>query len=115
MANYPIQAGELRSRITLQVPTESKDAGGAQKVTFANATTNPIVYARWINAHGAEVTQNATKSVQRATVTIRHRTDIKTTWRILKNSEAWQIISIDPVQDRGQWVELIVERVKGTV
>ena len=49
------------------------------------------------------------------TVRIRHRSDIVETWRVLKDSEAWQILSIDPVQDANRWVELRVERVKATV
>jgi len=115
MADYRINAGELRTSITLQLPTIGADAGGAQKPTYANAATNPIVKARWINAHGQENVQTAVKSVQRATVTIRHREDVLTTWRVLKGGEAWQIISIDPVQDRKRWIEMIVERTIGTV
>jgi hypothetical protein len=29
--------------------------------------------------------------VQRATVTIRHRVDVETTWRVLKDGAPWQI------------------------
>lgn len=115
MPEYVVNPGEMRTQITLQTPTVSMDAGGAQKATYANAATNPVVYARWINAHGQENVQNAAQAVQRATVTIRHRTDIKTTWRVLKGIDPWQIISIDPVQGRNHWIELIVESVKGTV
>ncbi len=113
---YIINPGEMRTQITLQSPTISQDAGGAQSQTYANVSPNPVVYARWINAHGIEtVNSDALKSAQRATVTIRHRTDIKETWRILKDSEAWQILSIDPVRDQRRFVELVVERVKGSV
>ncbi len=113
---YIINVGEMRTQITLQSPTISQDAGGAQSQTYANVSSNPVVYARWINAHGTEtVNSDALKSAQRATVTIRHRTDINETWRILKDSEAWQILSIDPVRDQRRFVELVVERVKGSV
>jgi SPP1 family predicted phage head-tail adaptor len=113
---YTINPGEMRTQITLQSPTITQDAGGAQVQSYANVSPNPVVYARWINAHGAEVVaSDALESTQRAAVTIRHRTDIKETWRVLKNSEAWQIISIDPVRDQRRFIELIVERVKGSV
>ena len=116
MPPYTINPGEMRTQITLQSPTVTQDAGGAQVTTFANVSPNPIVWARWINAHGQEaVTSEALKTVQRATVTIRHRTDIKETWRVLRNSEAWQVISIDPVRDQRRFVELVVERAKGSV
>jgi len=116
MPVYTINPGEMRTQITLQSPTVTQDPGAAQVTTFANVSPNPTVWARWINAHGQEVvTSEALKTVQRATVTIRHRTDINTTWRVLKSSEAWQIISVDPVRDQRRYVELVVERAKGSV
>jgi SPP1 family predicted phage head-tail adaptor len=115
MDGYKISAGDLRTRVTFQQPTATKDPGGAQKNTFANVATNPTVWARWINAHGQEAEQSeALKSVQRATVTVRYRSDIVPTWQLLKDGEAWQIISVDQVRDRNRWVEMIVERAKGT-
>lgn len=117
MANqYAVRIGELRTRITFQQPTVSKDAGGAQSSGWTNVATNPTVWARWVNAHGQEVVgSDALKSVQRATVTVRHRTDILTTWLVLKGGEAWQVISVDPVRGENRYVELVVERAKGTV
>ena len=116
MADYKVKAGDLRTQITFQQPTIVKDAGGAQVPGYANIGTNPTVWSRWIYDHGEEsVSSGAEKSVQRATVTIRHRTDILETWQLLKDSEAWKIISKEPVQERNRWVELRVERVKGTV
>jgi SPP1 family predicted phage head-tail adaptor len=116
MTGFIVNPGEMRTRITFQVPTVTKDAGGAQVKAYANVSTNPMVWARWVNAHGDEAVQSAAlKSAQRATVTVRQRTDILTTWQVLKDNEAWQIISIDEVQDRNRWIELVVERTKGTV
>lgn len=116
MSRYGVQAGELRTQITFQQPTVSKDAGGAQSSSWANVATNPTVWARWVNAHGQEaVGSDALKSVQRATVTVRHRTDILTTWRVLKGGEDWKVISVDAVRGENRWIELVVERVIGTV
>lgn len=116
MADYVINPGDLRTRITLQQPTISTDAGGAQRETYADVPTNPTVWAKWVNAHGQEaLQQNAVISAQRAAVTIRHRTDVAESWQIVKDGEAWKIISIDRVQDKHRWLEMVVERVKGTV
>jgi SPP1 family predicted phage head-tail adaptor len=116
MADLNIQISDLRTRITFQQPTLTSDAGGAQVAGWANISSTPTVWARWINAHGPEVVQSqALQSIQRATVTVRYRTDIVPTWRIMKDGEAWQILSVDFVQDRNRWVEMIVERAKGTV
>lgn len=113
---YIVNAGELRTRVTFQSPTVNKDGGGAQVTTYANVSTNPTVWARWVNVHGQEAVQSdALKSVQRAVVTIRNRTDVLTTWQVIKDSEAWRIISIDEVRDSNRWIELVVERAKGTV
>ena len=114
---YTVNAGDLRTSITFQQPTITSDAGGAQKPGWANVSTNPTVLARCVMAHGQEVvTSDALKSSQRMVVTIRHRTDIQTTWRIvMADSSAWQIISVDPIQGRNRYVELVAERVKGPV
>lgn len=122
MTNYMINNGEMRTQITLQSPTITQDSGSAQVASYANVSPNPTVYARWINAHGQEVlagtslgvVSNVFETVQRAAVTIRHRTDIKETWRVVKDGESWQIISIDFIRGQRRWIELIVERVKGT-
>ena len=116
MPDFTVQISDLRTRITFQEPTQSQDTGGAQTASYAIVTTNPTVWSRWINAHGQEAISNdALRAAQRATVTIRYRSDIQLTWQILKDGEAWQIISIDHVQDRNRWTEMIVERVKGTL
>jgi SPP1 family predicted phage head-tail adaptor len=116
MADYSVRLSDLRTRITLQEPVITTDAGAAQVAGWQNAA-NPVVWARWINAHGQEViASDALKFSQRAVVTIRYRVDISTAWRIVKDDgEAWQILSIDQVQGRNAWTELVVERVKGTV
>ena len=115
MAEYTVKLSDLRTRITLQEPVITTDAGAAQVAGWRNAA-NPIVWARWIMVHGQETVQSeAIKSRQRATVTIRYRADIQESWQILKDGIPWQIISIDPVQQKNVWTELVVERTKGTV
>lgn len=116
MPDLNVKISELRTRITLQQPTVTTDAGAAQKTTYANVTNDPVVWARWVNAHGQEVVgSEALKTEQRAVVVLRYRADIQTTWRVLKDDQPWQILSIDHVQDRHHWTELVVERAKGTI
>ena len=105
----------LRTRITFQQPTVSTDAGGAQSPAWTDVESHPTVWAHWVNAHGQENVQNAVKSVRRATVTIRHRDDVRTTWAVVRGTERWDIISIDAVQDQRRWIELVVERAEGSV
>ena len=117
MADFNVSISDLRTRITFQQPTITKDAGGAQTTTYANVSTNPTVWSSWVYDHGLESVQSGSvQSVLRATVTVRHRNDVLPVWQILKGSEAWKLIAPpEPVQDRNQWLVLRVEQVKGSV
>jgi SPP1 family predicted phage head-tail adaptor len=116
MADLNIKISDLRTRITFQKPTIVRDTGGAQKPVYTNIANNPTVWAQWINDHGQESdASEARVSVQRATVRIRHRSDVAEKWQVLKDGAPWKILSIDPVQDRNRWIEMRVERVKATV
>ena len=111
-----LNTGDLRTSITFQVPTIVPDAGGAQTTTWANVPTNPTVLGWWVNAHRDKVISNEMlKYVQRATVTIRYRSDILPTWRIIKDGLNWQILSIDDVNNRHRYMEIIVELQRGSV
>lgn len=116
MADLNIRIGDLRDRITFQAPTVTQKDSGAQTEAYANIATNPTVWAQWINDHGQEVvTSDVEKSEQRATVTIRYRSDVSEKWQAVKDGETWKIFSIDHVRGRNRWTVLRVERVKGTV
>ena len=115
MPDLNVQLSDLRTRITFQQPTMATDAGGAQVPTWANVASVPTVWAQWVYEHGQEALQSdSLQAAQRATVTIRYRSDMVPTWRVVKDSENWKILSVDHVQDRNRWTVLIVERVKGT-
>ena len=116
MAGVDIKIGDMRDRVTFQSPTVSKSSGGGQVEAYANVATNPTVWALVVYDHGQEVVANeAEKSVQRATVTVRYRSDVLTTWQILLDSVAWKIFSVDHVRGLNRWTVLRVERVIGTV
>lgn len=116
MAGFNVQISELRTRITFQQPSITKDAGGAQSEVFTNVSTDPTVWARWTNAYGQENTlSDAMKSVQRANVVVRYRSDIQATWQVLKDGQAWKIVSPpENVRDENRWSTFLVEYVKGT-
>lgn len=112
-----IDPGELRTRITLLMPTLTKDAGSAQKVTYADFATTPNVWAKVVFAHGQEsVANDAAKSIQHVTVTIRYRSDVDATKAVRLNGAVWKIIGTpDNIQNRNQYLEFQAELVKGTV
>jgi len=116
MSDIAVSIGDLKSRVTFQQPTLAVDPGGAQSPGWANIDSTPTVWARWVYDHGQEqIVSGADVSVQRATVTIRYRSDVLATWRLLLDNNPWMILSVDHVQDRNHWTVLRVERAKGTV
>lgn len=109
----PFNPGELRTRVTFYTVKIVKDAGGAQKNDWEFLDT---VSVKWVNAHGQEAVQNnALKSTQRATVTRRYNPHVTPSTSLLLGSERWQVVSVDDIQNRHEYMELIVERAKGTV
>lgn len=115
MAGLNISISELNQRITIQVATVTKNIG-AQVEAYADVSVNPVVWSKWEYDHGQEsVSSEADKSEQRATVTVRYRSDASEKWQILNNGEPWKVISVDQVREQNRWTVLRVERVKGTL
>lgn len=117
MADLNIRIGDMRDRITFQSPTNNKTSGGAQIEAYTNVAINPTVWAQVVYDHGQTiVTNEAEKAAQRATVTVRYRSDILDTWQILIDDNPWKLISPpDHVRGRNRWTVLRVERVTGTM
>ena len=86
-----IRAGNLRHRIQLQEPTETRDAHGQAVKTW---TTKATVWASVEPLRGAEaIIQHQYAATQIEEVTIRHRSDVTTDWRILHNDRILEIES----------------------
>jgi len=96
--------GELNKRITLKKRTMEKDVGSFQTPIL---TTLAIVWAKCINVHGAEVwaaqTVNALKPM---TVLIRYRDDVDETCILVLDGKNYEIVSMDNIQHRGEYIEL---------
>jgi SPP1 family predicted phage head-tail adaptor len=102
--------GEMRTKITLQSRTTVQDAGGFSIPGWATIAT---VWSRWINAHGREILEAAIAQVDApATVLIRYRNDVDTACAVLKGSLRYEIVSIDNIQERNEYLELRVQRMK---
>lgn len=112
----PSNPGDLRVPITLQGPTVTTDGGGAQRPSWADLTDGDVL-AKWVNVHGMETwaVNQAGIAVSAATVTIRYRDDVTTRCSILKGSNRYEIISLDNIQERSEYLELKVKHVTGSV
>ena len=102
--------GELRTSVTLQSRTVSTETGGFKTPSWSTIAT---VWAKWVNAHGMEAWAAQTAQAEAAaTVTIRYLAGVDTTCAVLLGSERYEIVSIDNIQQRGEYLELKVQRMK---
>jgi len=107
----PTNPGDLRTAITLQSRSVSTDAGGFQTVTWAKIAD---AWCKWENVHGSEAWQaNTIGAEQAATVLIRYNALVNETCAILKGTERFEIVSIDDIRERHEYMELKVRRMEG--
>lgn len=103
--------GELRTWIDVQAPISTVESTGYPRQTWESIWPGPRP-CRWINAHGAEAWQNASLDLKEAaTITLRYDSRITPECRVVKGGEAWEIISLDDVRERGHWLELKIKRI----
>jgi SPP1 family predicted phage head-tail adaptor len=102
--------GELRTQITLQTRSVTTSPGGFQVPAWTNLAT---VWSRWTNAHGSEVwTAESIGAESPATVLIRYRAGVDTTCAVLKGSDRYEIVSVDNIHERSEYLELKVRRME---
>ncbi|MAT45364.1 MAG: hypothetical protein CL609_23795 [Anaerolineaceae bacterium] len=104
----PTNPGQLRTRITLKRRVVNKDAGGFPSVSTETITQ---VLSRWKNVHGSEVwAAEVAQAQQAATVLIRYRSDLDETCLVDKGGQLFEIVSIDNIEERSEYIELKVKR-----
>jgi SPP1 family predicted phage head-tail adaptor len=102
----PTNPGDLRTQITLQTRSISTASGGFQSPTY---TTLATVLCKWVNVHGLEVWQSQiTEAMAPATVLMRYRNDVDLTCVVVKDGKTYEIISIDDIFNRHEYLELKV-------
>ena len=107
-----VNAGEMRTKITIKNPKYSiQDGCGIRE--FVNAFTRPV-WCKWVNAHGAEIYQAAELRLREpATITMRYSPLVTAESRIWRgrDTEPYEVISINNVNDRCEFLEIKVQRV----
>ncbi len=104
-----INPGELRTSVVLKSRTVVNDAGGFPKE--GPGSTIATVWARWSNVHGSEVwAAESAQASAPATVLIRYRSDINPTCYVVKGSDVFEIVSLDDIGERHEYIELKVKR-----
>ena len=103
-----INPGDLRTSVGLGKRSITTQPGGYETTAFASFTT---VWARWSGAHGGESMQAAIAGVDApATVLIRYNATLDQTCGVLLGSDWYEIISIDDIRQRHEYMELKVKR-----
>jgi head-tail adaptor len=68
------------------------------------------VWAKWVNAHGSEIwTAQSVQAEAPATVIIRYLTGLDTSCVVMKGTEYFEIVSIDDIRERHEYLELKVK------
>lgn len=107
----PTNPGDLRTSIKVQKRSVTTDAGGFQTVAWTDVAT---VWCKWENVHGSEAWQaNTIGAEMAATVLIRYEANVDTTCCVLKDTERYEIVSMDDIRDRHEYIELKVKRMVG--
>ena len=106
IGNKPTNPGELRTAISLLSPVAVSGDGGFNVPTWTVVETR---YVKWTNVHGSEVwAAEAVQAIQPATVLMRYKAGLTPAWRVRKGSLDYEIVSVDNIGERGEWMELKV-------
>ncbi len=108
---------DARTYVDLRSPTGAPQAGGFKSVAYASILPGHI-RAIWENAHGSEAILAAGQQyVDPATVTVRYRSGLTPKLRVyLRGDESrpYEVISVNDIENRHEYVELKVRRAVGT-
>lgn len=107
LGGKPTNPGDLRTPVTLLKRTITTNAGGFQ---VPGTTTIGTAYAAWENAHGSESWGAALDAQQLATVMIRYNSQVDTTCLVQKGSEVYEVLSVDNIRERNEYMQLKVKR-----
>lgn len=133
-------AGELRTPVNFFSIDHMVDSSG-YPVETENKVFEKPVYCKWVNVHGNEIFQSMSLNLREpATLTLRYSILITPELKVYRNSEylaalaagneiedeteavkvvktalaavAYEIISIDNVEQRNEWLEIKIQRIK---
>jgi SPP1 family predicted phage head-tail adaptor len=105
----PFNPGDFRTAILIQRRTTTQDAGG---FTAAAWVTVAACWAKWRNVHGSEVwAAQMANALQPATVTVRYNAAIDATCAVSKNGVLYEIVSLDDIEERHEYIELKIKRI----
>ena len=104
------RAGELRTKIIIQKDLGGESGNGYDGENWVNVFDDGrACYCKWVNAYGSEVIEAKQIGLQEyATLTMRYTDKVKADCRVLPASggKAYDIISVNDVENRHVWLEV---------
>jgi len=115
-----VLAGEMRTRITVNLVTSGEDAEGYPSETLTNPFSGQVK-CKWVNAHGKDVMENnRLEQGQMATITMRYTSLLTVNCLVWHEAEAgtlanpkanaWTVISVNDPEDRHRFIEATLQR-----
>lgn len=106
-----IKAGDLKHPVTLQKPVYTTNEKGKRIPVWADVVT---VYAGKADVSGREFyAAQAYHAEDVVTFTIRWRTDVKATWRLVHHGTAYNILEVNHLSYMGDFMRLKCRIVQG--
>jgi SPP1 family predicted phage head-tail adaptor len=100
-----MRGGRLRRRVTLMMPSVSRDTTGAAKHAYTDVQT---VWAGVEPLRGQEFHEAAKHSSEaEIRVVIRHRDDVAPTWRLKYGTRTLEIVAVIPVMEQRREIQLM--------
>lgn len=107
IGNSVTNPGELDTKISLYSREVTTGAGGFQKPSLSEIGE---VWAKWTNVHGQEAwIASSVQAKSAATVLIRYTNQIDATCVVEKEGQFFEIVSLDDIQNRHEYIELKVQ------
>lgn len=108
-------AGELNTAVRFVRIARTTDAEGYPQER-EEAVFTSSVFVKWVNAHGSEVFEALEQKLKEpATITMRFSPAIEETMILYREADTqpYEIISINDVENRHAWLEIKVQRKVG--
>jgi SPP1 family predicted phage head-tail adaptor len=105
------QISDLDKRIIFEKPVKTPNGQGGFVTTWAVACT---VWGRILPTSAKEQRQSdQTVLTISHTISIRHRRDVKSSWRIRYKNRFFSIVGLVNPEENSEWVDVLVKEVAG--
>lgn len=111
MATYAL-TGEMKTKITIEGRKISQGANGYPAITWEDLFGGKV-WCKWVNAHGQELYEAMRLNIKEAaTITMRYSPLVDGQCRIYREEDPkpYEVISINDVLDKHQFLEIKVKR-----